>query len=77
MSKSDKIQTIGLMISAIILLVCLGVARHIKSQYPGTATEQVGVNVGQAVESGGLEVDYTGLQRYERLEQDYKLEQTR
>lgn len=69
MTKTDKIQIIGLVISSLVLVGCLVVARHIKSQYP---VEPVGVSIEQAIESNGLEVDYTGLQRYEKLESNYK-----
>lgn len=66
--NTDKLEIIGLTVSAIILLGCLWLGVRIKGQYP----ERQGVSIEQAIESQGLEVDYTGLQRYERLESDYQ-----
>lgn len=68
--NTDKIEIIGLTISAIILLGCLWLGVRIKSQYP--TPEQQGVSIEQAIQEQGLGVDYTGLQRYERLESDYQ-----
>lgn len=68
--NTDKIEIIGLSVSAIILLGCLWLGVRIKSQYP--TPEQQGVSIEQAIQEQGLEVDYTGLQRYEHLESDYQ-----
>ena len=64
----ERLQTIGLGISALILLACLGIGLHIKSQYP----KPTGVNINQALESGGLEKDYTGLGNYYQIKYELK-----
>ena len=70
MSRTDKIQITGLIISAIVLLSCLMIGQKIKNQ-------SVGVDLGEALDTGGISIDRTGLPDYQTLKRPSTINQER
>lgn len=63
--KSTKTQTIGLIIASLILLACLVIGNKISNK-------EIGVGIGQALETDGLQIDRTGLPDYQPIDNNLK-----
>jgi len=62
---TEKTQTIGLIIASFILLACLVIGNRISNK-------EIGVDIGQALETDGLQIDRTGLPDYQPINSNIK-----
>lgn len=62
---TEKTQTVGLIIASFILLACLVIGNKISNK-------KIGVDIGQALETDGLQIDRTGLPDYQPINNNIK-----